>query len=143
VDEKSTTTTDDVLHFVKPTDTLAGLSLLYNVPAPLLRSYNRLFVDAHLLARQAIAIPATHYSGPSHSARPEEDDEKKSLVKRFQLRTKCVDVKMAEVYLEAADGGLEEAVETYRGDEGWVKEQEERERRGKGVVSGRGMRFPW
>jgi hypothetical protein len=134
---------DDVIHFIRATDTLPGLALLYNVPPIVLRSHNRLWSDHLLVARSAIAIPASHYQGESHSPAAEEGNDKKCLLKRFQITTKCVDVKMAEAYLDAAGGRLEEAVDAWRGDEGWVREQEERERRGKGIVSGRGMMWPW
>ncbi|KAF8539667.1 hypothetical protein BDD12DRAFT_836974 [Trichophaea hybrida] len=53
------------------------------------------------------------------------------MVKRFQLRTKCVDVEMARAYLCAAEGELEIAVEAYLGDETWVGEQGERRGRGR------------
>jgi hypothetical protein len=132
-----------VIHFVRATDTLPGLALLYNVPLGVLRSHNRLWSDHLLVARSAISIPASHYRGGSHSPAAEEGDDKKCLLKRFQITTKCVDVKMAEAYLDAAGGRLEEAVETWRADEGWVREQEGRERRGKGIVSGRGMMWSW
>lgn len=120
---------------------MASLSLHYNVPLPVLRAHNRLFSDPLLSARQAITIPAGYYGGASVSPAAEEGSDRKALVKRFQLRTKCVDAKMAEAYIDAAEGegGFEEAVKQFCEDEGWVHEQEERERRGKGIVSGRGM----
>jgi len=130
---------EDVVHFVRPTDTVAGLSLHYGVPLPVLRSHNRLFTDSLLSARQAISIPAGYFPGASASPAAEEGSDGKALVKRFQVRTKCVDVKMAEAYLDSASGGFEGAVTQYLEDEGWVREQEERERRGKGIISGRGM----
>jgi len=114
---------EDVVHFVRPTDTMAGLSLRYGVPLAVLRSHNRLFADSLLSARRTVAIPAGHYAGASASPAAAEGSGRKARVKRFQLRTKCVDARMAEAYLASAAGGFEGAVTQYLEDEEWVREQ--------------------
>jgi len=115
-----------VVHFVRPTDTMAGLSLRYGVPLAVLRSHNRLFADSLLPARRTVAIPAGHCAGASAStaaAAAAEDSGRRARVKRFQLRTTCVDARMAEAYLASAAGGFEGAVTQYLEDEEWVREQ--------------------
>lgn len=114
----------DVLHFVRPKDTITSLSLLYRVPPAIIRSCNRLFSDHLLLARQAIIIPGTHYCGPSLSATPvggEAEETRKSKLKRFQIRTKCVNFEMAEFYLDDAGWDERKAEEKWWLDERWVQ----------------------
>ncbi|KAI5812477.1 hypothetical protein BZA77DRAFT_324018 [Pyronema omphalodes] len=130
---------DDTLHFVKPTDTLPGLAAAYGVSPDLLRVRNGISEDAHLAARQAIAIPE---GGDSQSPAPLEGQEIESTRRRFQSMTNCDDTEMAEAYILSHDGVLEKAIEAWTEDERWVREQEERERKGKGIVSGRGIMLP-
>lgn len=118
---------EDVLHFVRPSDTVPSLSILYGVLPAVIRHHNRLFSDHLLLARQTIVIPGSYYRGPSFSATPvggEEEETKKSKLKRFQIRTKCVDLKMAEFYLEDARWSEKLAEQTWWKDEHWVRSRE-------------------
>lgn len=115
----------DVLHHLRPIETLTTLSILYNVPASILRSHNALFSDSLLPARRTLLIPSSHYTGPSLSAEPVEDPEeveRKARLRRFMVSSKCADYKMAELYLGQAEGDVEKAVARWREDERWEKE---------------------
>lgn len=114
-----------MLHFVRSSDSVASLSLLYGVPLDELRVHNRLFADNLLHARHAVRIPGTYYSGSSHSSTPvdgEEEETRKSKTKRFQLQTKCIDPEMAEVYLKEAGWDECLAKERWQADERWASE---------------------
>ena len=70
-------------------------------------------------------IPRTYYSGESRSPNPidsEEEETKKVKIRRWMVATKCADYDVAGVYLKGSDWELETAVEAYRGDERWEKE---------------------
>ncbi|KAJ6263574.1 hypothetical protein Dda_2138 [Drechslerella dactyloides] len=109
-----------ILHYLSPNDTLASLSLLYDVPLATLRAYNRLYSDTLLPGRPYLLIPRTHYTGPSLSPSPIQPPES-STVTRFQVATKCVEYDIARVYLAAADWDLDAAVERYIADEAWER----------------------
>jgi hypothetical protein len=50
------------------------------------------------------------YTGPSLSCEPEDDEEsemRKVALKRFQLLSKCVDYKMATIYMQSSDWDIE------------------------------------
>ncbi|KAF3770539.1 hypothetical protein M406DRAFT_320425 [Cryphonectria parasitica EP155] len=116
----------DTLHFLHPTDdTVPSLSLRYNVPAPVLRRYNKLTSDHLLSARRTILIPGSHYpSGVSLSPRPvegEEEEARKAKVRRWMVACKCPDYEIAELYLEQSGHDLNQAVEKYVADEEWEK----------------------
>lgn len=141
-------TPSGIWHYLRPDDSVLSLSLLYKVPAHAIRSYNRLFSDHMLHARRGIEIPSPPYNGPSLSHPPTEEEleqeAKKSKIKRFQLKTKCVDFDSAEVYLEEAGWNEELAANNWLADEKWVKENPMIERgmggKGKEVV-GKGGRW--
>jgi hypothetical protein len=59
-------------------------------------------------ARHYLFIPG--YTGPSLSREPEDDEEsemRKVALKRFQLLSKCVDYKMATIYMQSSDWDIE------------------------------------
>ena len=59
-------------------------------------------------ARHSLFIPG--YTGPSLSCEPEDDEEsemRKVALKRFQLLSKCVDYKMATIYMQSSDWDIE------------------------------------
>ncbi|RPA79664.1 hypothetical protein BJ508DRAFT_363057 [Ascobolus immersus RN42] len=115
---------DGIHHFIKATDTLPSLSLAYDTPLTVLRALNNLHSDNLLHAHRSIFIPSSHYQGPSLSPDPpggEKEEEKRVLVKRFQCLTKCVEVRVAEWYLENCDWNLEEAVEKWGLDTNWER----------------------
>ncbi|KAI5851182.1 hypothetical protein DFP73DRAFT_471439 [Morchella snyderi] len=142
-----------VHHYIRHTDSLLSISVLYNLPAQTLRLHNRLYSDHLLHARRTVEIPPP-YSGPSLSHPPTEEEAveeaRKSTVKRFQVRTKCTDWEAAEVYLK--EGGWDEAaaLRRWEADERWVRENPMMERgvggKGKGkevVGKGRGKGTRW
>lgn len=102
-----------------------------------------MFTDHLLSGRKFILIPASHYHGPSLSQPPDPaEEERKNKIRRWMVQTKCADYQVAELYLKGAGGDLEVAVESWRGDEEWERqnplggkkgdEARERRRRGKG-----------
>ncbi|KAK4190114.1 hypothetical protein QBC35DRAFT_491395 [Podospora australis] len=117
---------EDTLHFLSPSDSIPSLSLTYNVPPHILRSHNNLPSDHLLAARRTILIPASHHkSGISHSPRPvdgEEEELRKSKIRRWMVACKEHDYDVALLYLEAAGYDLDEAVARYADDERWERE---------------------
>ncbi|MCJ1341899.1 hypothetical protein MMC31_000077 [Peltigera leucophlebia] len=118
---------EDVLHFLDPTkDTISSLSLRYNVPPEELRRNNALFADHLLAARRTVLIPGKFYKGGvSLSPRPingEEDEIKKSKVRRWMVACKVAEYDIALLYLEQAEYDLDAAVNTYLTDELWETE---------------------
>ncbi|RPB13162.1 hypothetical protein P167DRAFT_564676 [Morchella conica CCBAS932] len=109
-----------VHHYIRPTDSLLSISVLYNLPAQTLRLHNRLYSDHLLHARRTLEIPHP-YSGPSLSHLPTEEEAveeaRKSAVKRFQVRTKCTDWEAAEVYLKEAEWDEAVALRRWEADE--------------------------
>lgn len=130
----------DVTHHLHATDTIPALSLAYHVPAAVLRQHNRLTSDHLLSARRTLSIPASHYKGGvSLSPRPvesEEEREKKLKLRRFMTGTKCAEYDVAEVYLREAGGELERALERWREDEKWERENPMGKGKGKGKAGG-------
>jgi hypothetical protein len=51
----------------------------------------------------------------------EKEEGKRVLVKKFQCLTKCVEVRVAEWYLENSEWNLEEAVEKWGQDTNWER----------------------
>ena len=100
-----------------------GLSLLYKIPLQDIRRANNLFGNDNLIhARHYVFIPG--YNGPSLSREPEESEEvevRKIALKRFQLISKCVDYKMATIYMENSGWNIEAAVQKYKDDIAWEK----------------------
>ena len=96
VDSKSSgslgTPAPDVLHFLRPEDTLQSLALAYTTPIGVLRRTNNLFSDHLLAARRTILVPGEYYKGGvSLSPRPvegEEEELKKSKVRRWMVACK-------------------------------------------------------
>jgi len=74
-----------------------------------IRRANKLFGNDNLIhARHYLVIPG--YTGPSLSREPEDDEEsemRKVALKRFQLMSKCVDYKMATIYMQSSDWNIE------------------------------------
>ncbi|KAL1302707.1 hypothetical protein AAFC00_003067 [Neodothiora populina] len=122
----SSTPPQDVLHFLTPQDTLLSLSLAYKVPLDALRRSNNIFADHLLQGRRTLLIPAEYYKGGvSLSPRPvegEEEELRRSKVRRWMVRCKVSEYDVALLYLEQADYDLEAAVEAYKEDERWEKE---------------------
>ncbi|KAJ8610273.1 hypothetical protein MRB53_038676 [Persea americana] len=116
----------DVTHHLHPTDTISSLSLAYNVPPHVLRAHNNLYADNLLSARRTVSIPGSHYKGGvSLSSTPidsEEEIARKTNLRKFMVGVKCHEYDVAELYMKQADGDVEAAIEAYRADEKWEKE---------------------
>ena len=117
---------DDILHFLNHEhDSIPSLSLRYGVPAQVLRQTNKLPSDHLLLARKTILIPGEWYKGGvSLSPRPvegEEEELRKSKVRRWMVGCKNADYDVALLYLEQVDYDLAAAMEAYFADEAWER----------------------
>ncbi|KAL9597755.1 MAG: hypothetical protein Q9219_004949 [cf. Caloplaca sp. 3 TL-2023] len=118
---------DDVLHFVNPAkDTIPSLALQYAVPAHALRKKNNVYADHLLAARKAILIPGEYYKGGiSLSPQPidgEEEEIRKSKIRRWMVTCKVSDYDIALLYLNQTKYDVDSAVEAYLSDEKWERE---------------------
>lgn len=132
---------DDVIHYLNPEDSIASLSLGYQVPVPVLRAHNGVYSDNLLAARKWVLVPASHYQGPPLSSPPDPDEEeRKNKLRRWMVATKCPDYDVAALYLKGSDYGLEAAVEAFKADEQWEREHpmkgKQRARQGRRISSG-------
>ena len=126
----------DVLHHLRTGDTITSLSLLYHVPTQILRTHNNIFTDSLLAARKTCSIPGTHYQGPSLSSTPvlsEEEEEKQMKIRRWMMATKCAEYEVATLYLGQCKWNLDGAVEGFKADEKWERENP---MKGKGKMKG-------
>lgn len=116
----------DVLHFLAPNDTLHSLSMAYGVPLAALRTTNNVFADNLLQGRKTMLIPGEFYkAGVSLSPQPidgQEQEEKKTKLRRFMVVCKVAQYEVAELYLEQAGYDLSLAIQAYKDDEAWEKE---------------------
>lgn len=122
---------EDTLHFLDHDhDTIASLSLRYGVPAHALRRTNNITSDHLLLGRRTVLIPGEYYKGGvSLSPRPiegEDEERRKSKVRRFMTSAKVADYDIATLYLEQSGYDLATAVEAYFADEAWEREHPNR-----------------
>ncbi|KAI8187178.1 hypothetical protein KHU50_006938 [Colletotrichum sp. SAR 10_65] len=118
---------EDTLHFLNHQhDTVASLSLRYGVPAAVLRRANNITSDHLLQGRRTVLIPGEYYAaGISLSPRPiegEEEELRKSKIRRFMTGCKVSDYDVAVLYLEQAAYDLEEAMEAFAADEAWERD---------------------
>lgn len=128
---------DSLIHYLLPNDSVISISFQYSIPSNIIRSHNRLYSDSLLAGRNFILIPRDWYIGPSHSPNPVQSEEENAL-KRFQIRTKCVEYDIAKVYLDESGWDLERAVEKWTADERWEAangETSSRVRNGKARLS--------
>ncbi|RMZ78399.1 hypothetical protein DV738_g3917, partial [Chaetothyriales sp. CBS 135597] len=113
----------DVTHHLSAEDTIVSLSLMYRVPVSVLRQHNRLATDGLVAGRKTVAIPRSHYSGQALSREPDaEEEERKKTLRRWMVATKCAEYEVGVVYLRANGYSLDRAVDAYRGDEQWERE---------------------
>jgi hypothetical protein len=134
--------TDDVVHYLNPVDSIASLSLGYEVPVPVLRAHNGVYSDNLLAARKWVLIPRSHYQGPPLSSPPDpEQEERKNKLRRWMVATKCPDYDVATLYLKGSEYNLESAVEAFKADEQWEKEHpmKEKQRAGPGRRTSSGL----
>lgn len=82
---------------------------MYKIPIQEIRRANNLFGHENLIhARHYVTIPGYH--GSSLSREPvetEEEEIRRVTLKRFQLLSKCVDYKMATIYMESSGWDIE------------------------------------
>ncbi|KAK6497552.1 hypothetical protein TWF481_011957 [Arthrobotrys musiformis] len=109
---------DSLIHYLLPSDSVISISFQYSIPSGVIRSHNRLYSDSLLAGRNYILIPRDQYSGPSLSPNPVQS-EGESTLKRFQIRTKCIEYDIAKLYLNESGWDLEKAVEKWTADERW------------------------
>ncbi|KAI2630957.1 hypothetical protein GGR54DRAFT_178303 [Hypoxylon sp. NC1633] len=131
---------EDTLHFLNHAhDTITSLSLRYGVQASALRRANNITSDHLLLGRRTVIIPGEYYKGGvSLSPRPiegEEEEARKSKIRRWMVACKVHEYDVAVLYLEQADYDLEMATEAFFADEEWERTHPVEEAgRGKGIV---------
>ncbi|KAL6869336.1 hypothetical protein ACO1O0_000661 [Amphichorda felina] len=136
---------EDTLHFLDHEhDTVASLSLRYGVPAAALRRANNITSDHLLTARRTVLIPGEFYGGGvSLSPRPvegEDEERRRSRIRRFMTSSKVADYDVATLYLEQAGYDLAAAVDAYFADEAWEREHPSR---GKQPAKGHKNRGPF
>ncbi|EPS41299.1 hypothetical protein H072_4852 [Dactylellina haptotyla CBS 200.50] len=110
--------TQSLMHYLQPGDTISTISLRYSIPTHILRSHNRLYSDHLIAGRGHILVPRQYYTGPSLSPNPVQSVEE-SLLKRFQIKTKCVEYDIAKLYLDESGWDFDKAVEKWTADEKW------------------------
>ncbi|KAJ0159849.1 hypothetical protein CTA2_9007 [Colletotrichum tanaceti] len=118
---------EDTLHFLDHEhDTVASLSLRYGVPAAVLRRANNITSDHLLHGRRTVLIPGEYYTaGVSLSPRPvegEEEELRKSRIRRFMTGCKVSDYDVAVLYLEQVGYDVAAAMEAYSDDEAWERD---------------------
>ncbi|MCJ1333943.1 hypothetical protein MMC10_010649 [Thelotrema lepadinum] len=121
----SSSSSEDVIHYLSPEDNIQTLSIAYGVPATVLKSHNALHSDHLLSARRTIKIPGSHYQGPSLSPNPlesQEEVERKSKIRKLMVQCKVSEYKVALMYLEEAKWDLEKAIAKVEEDDRWEKE---------------------
>ncbi|KAI1502255.1 hypothetical protein F5X99DRAFT_163307 [Biscogniauxia marginata] len=134
--------TEDTLHFLNHShDTVTSLSLRYGVPTHVLRRSNNITSDHLILGRRTVVIPGSHYKGGvSLSPRPiegEEEEARKSKIRRWMVACKVHEYDVAVLYLEQAGYDLELAMQAYFADEEWERTHPVKKvERGRGVVRG-------
>lgn len=114
----------DIIHHLTPNETIASLSLLYNLSPSLLRSHNKVPSDHLLQARNIIRIPRSAYSGLSLSPKShlsDEDIERRRILRRFMVACKISEYDVAKLYLEDAEWDDKLAMERWRDDSEWEK----------------------
>lgn len=115
---------EDVVHYLASEDSFQSISLVYGVPAHILKAHNGIHSDNLLSARRKIKIPASHYQGPSLSPNPlenPEEQEKKSKIRRLMVKCKVAEYKLAVMYLEDADWNFETAEAKINEDDRWER----------------------
>lgn len=123
---------EPILHFLDhQSDTIQSLSLRYNIPAQLLRSFNRLGSDHLLVGRQTILIPrGEHHDNNRNKMKSlspcpvpsEQESIRKSKIRRWMVTVKCPDYDVALLYLEQASYDLDAATDNYFADEAWERD---------------------
>ncbi|KAI1414649.1 hypothetical protein F5Y13DRAFT_178544 [Hypoxylon sp. FL1857] len=131
---------EDTLHFLNHAhDTITSLSLRYGVPASALRRANNITSDHLILGRRTVVIPGEFYKGgvslSPHPIEGEEEEARKSKIRRWMVACKVHEYDVAVLYLDQAGYDLELATEAFFADEEWEQTHPvEAKGRGKGVA---------
>lgn len=92
----------------------------------MLRRTNNITSDHLLLGRKTVLIPGEYYAaGISLSPQPiegEEEELRKSKIRRFMTGCKVSDYDIAVLYLEQVGYDLATAMEFYAADEAWERD---------------------
>ncbi|KAJ3302945.1 hypothetical protein HDV03_004457 [Kappamyces sp. JEL0829] len=107
------------IHYVGYAETLRGIALKYKVSPEAIQRANRLWTS-DVIARPSLIIPGAKYS---LQPEPTEENVRKTLVKKFQISTKCLDLLEARSYMIQYDYHLEQAIESYFADLKWEAQQ--------------------
>lgn len=95
------------IHYIKPADTLAGLSLHYRCDGALLCRMNKLPTSTlsttpHLLhTLPFLLLPPSTTSSSLTPAHPPEIERQRLVLRRFQVRTRCADWAFSNAYVSA------------------------------------------
>ncbi|GAA5946551.1 hypothetical protein JCM3765_000291 [Sporobolomyces pararoseus] len=95
------------IHYIKPDETLVGLSLKYGVEGPLLCQMNRLPISTlsttpHLVHTLPFLLLPPH-AAPSTSTTPllpPAEERRRLIIRRFQVQTRCADYNVAKCYID-------------------------------------------
>ncbi|BGP23213.1 hypothetical protein JCM10295v2_002107 [Rhodotorula toruloides] len=106
-DEKKAVRVQPSIHYIRPEETLLGLSMKYGVDGALLCRLNKLPTSTlsttpHLLhTREFILLPPdARASISTEPVLPPELERKRLVVRRFMVATKCTDWSMAQTYVD-------------------------------------------
>lgn len=127
-----------LVHHVRRTDTLTGLTLRYNISIEEIRKSNHLiYSNASLQTHRAVLIPLKSTTRIPPPAPPtieeQQDDAQKICIKRWQMRTKDTSRNLGRYYLEQVDWDVEAAIRNWQLDNDW--EQQNPLNRGKGKAT--------
>ncbi|KAK4051853.1 hypothetical protein OIV83_002558 [Microbotryomycetes sp. JL201] len=95
------------VHYIKPQETLLGLSLQYRVDARYLCQINRLHPSALTTSPQLLhtlpflLLPPHVNSTSSEPLLTPEQERRRLIIRRFQVHTRCSDYAMAAAYCNA------------------------------------------
>ena len=128
-----------LVHHVRKTDTMTGLSLRYNVTIDEIRKVNHLiYSNASLQTHRAVLIPVkptTRIAPPAPPTIEEQrDDAQKICIKRWQMRTKDTSRNLGRYYLEQVDWDVEAAIRNWQLDNDWEKQNPVNRGKGKAIA---------
>eukprot|EP00977_Amphora_coffeiformis_P017864 scaffold5999_cov149-Amphora_coffeaeformis.AAC.1 len=124
-------------HVVLPTDTLAGICLLYKITRRELQRANRFYGNDLRLAPGKLYVPITekarryvHLRTITRSGRNAQDVESHEFkMAAFLAQHRSLSMMEAKCYLDTNDWDLEQAIEEARHDVEWERQEAERLRR--------------
>ncbi|TPX32360.1 hypothetical protein SmJEL517_g04511 [Synchytrium microbalum] len=108
-----------VVHYVIKNETLWGIAISYGIDVNTIKLANRLMSD-DIYSVGSLFIPGATVS---KRAFPDEEEVRRSLVKRFQLISKCTDVHESTSYVSRCGYDVGKALEEYWSDLNWEVKQ--------------------